>query len=1088
MKKELYPLLVAITMLLTTSLCAQWVEKNNGLWGGRAHAFAVDGDNIFAGTEGGVFFSSNNGATWTPRSVGLTSLRIRALAIAGSNIFAATRDGGVFRSSDKGISWTAVNTGLGFGGIYVTVNALIAKGTNLFAALDSGGVFRSSDNGATWTSVGVGGYAFAVIGENIFAGAYGYVMLSTDNGTSWTALNTGLPNKDVQALAVSGSNIFAGTEGGGVFRSTNNGTSWAAVNSGLSNLVVNTLVVNGSDVYAGTDGGMFLSTNNGASWTAINNGLGTGFSPPVHSSVVKGNNIFIGTTFGVSYSANNGANWTSVNTGITGATVWTLLSNGNSIFAGTINESGLYVSPNNAESWQPSNSGISFPAITSSAKIGNNLFVGGAGVFLSTNNGVTWSSVSTGLTNMSVRSLATSGANLFAGTYSGGVFLSTNNGASWNAVNTGLTESNIVCLAASGSNIFAGTYEGLFRSTDNGANWTSEGKAAMQVLNITPYIVSMAVMGSTIFAATFENGLFRSLDNGTSWVKILDEDNIHLHTLDDGSIFAGNTEVFVSTDNGTNWVAAGTGLPKLTSSTIYSMAVTETHLLAGTLFKGVWSRPLSEFPIPQPVVTITSFTPASGPEGTIVTINGTNFSATPSNNSVKFNGTTANVTASTSTSITAIVPAGATTGSIIVTTVRGGSATSSTNFTVTVPTQPEINIKQNNTNIASSGSYAFGNQDIGSASTSVTFTIENTGTGVLNLKGNPKIVISGVNANDFTVNQTATVAEIAAGATTTFTVTFSPITTGSKTAQLIISNNDNDENPYVINLIGTSIAPEINVKVNTASIASAGQYAFGDQIIGITSAAVTFTIENTGTGVLNLTSSPKVIMSGANANEFIVNQPASTAVTSGATITFSVTFSPSTTSSKTAQLSIANNDSDENPYIINLTGTGTCSNPTKPIITQVNNSDFTSSTLTSSSAPVGGTYQWFVNGTAIANASSQSYTTSASGSYSVRITVAGGCSSTSDPFVLVVTGLEPPSLNDDFALYPNPVTDWLVVALSKRGGKKDIAIYQITGNQMTELETLGNEINLYVGDYPPGMYIVKLSTSNSVGVVKFIKK
>jgi photosystem II stability/assembly factor-like uncharacterized protein len=969
MKKELYPLLVAITMLLTTSLCAQWVEKNNGLWGGRVHAFAVDGDNIFVGTEGGVFFSSNNGATWTPRSVGLTSLRIRALAIAGSNIFAATRDGGVFRSSDNGISWTAVNTGLGFGGIYVTVNALIAKGTNLFAGLDSGGVFRSSDNGATWTSVGGGGYAFAVIGENIFAGAYGYVMLSTDNGTSWTALNTGLPNKDVQALAVSGSNIFAGTEGGGVFLSTNNGANWVAVNTGLINLVVNTLVANGSDIYAGTSGGMFLSTNNGASWTAINNGLGTGFSPPVHSSVVKGNNIFIGTTFGVSYSANNGANWTSVNTGVTGATVWTLLSNGNSIFAGTLNESGLYVSSNNAESWQPSNSGISFPYITSSAKIGNNLFVGGAGVFLSTNNGMTWSSVSAGLTNMSVRSLATSGANLFAGTYSGGVFLSTNNGASWNAVNTGLTESNIVCLAASGSNIFAGTYEGLFRSTDNGANWTSEGKAAMQVLNIPPYIVSMAVIGSTIFAATYENGLFRSLDNGTSWVKILDEDNIHLFVLDDGSIFAGNTDVFVSTDNGTNWVAAGTGLPKLISSTIYSMAVTETHLLAGTLFKGVWSRSLSEFPIPQPVVTITSFAPASGPEETSVTINGTNFSTTPSNNIVKFNGMLATVTASTVTSITATVPVGATTGSVTVTTARGGSATSSTNFTLTVPTQPEINIKQNNTNIASSGSYAFGNQDIGSANTSVTFTIENT-----------------------------------------------------------------------------------------------------------------------GTGVLNLTSSPKVIISGENANEFIVNQTASTTVASGATTTFSVTFSPSTTSGKTAQLSIANNDSDENPYIINLTGTGTCSNPTKPIITQVNNSDFTSSTLTSSSAPAGGTYQWLVNGTAIANATSQSYTTSASGSYSVRITVAGGCSSTSDPFVIVVTAVEPPIVTGDFSIYPNPANDWLTLTLGKMAGKKDITIYQATGNQMAVQGILGNEVNLYVGDYPAGMYIVKVSTFNSVGALKFIKK
>jgi hypothetical protein len=979
LKKRLYSLSLAIIIiLLATNIYAQWVEKNNGLWGGRVHAFAVDGDNIFAGTEGGVFFSSNNGTTWTSRSTGLTSLRIRGLAIIGSNLFVATYGGGVFRSSDKGISWTAVNTGLGFGGSSITINTLVAKGTDLFAGGDGEGAFLSTNNGESWTEINTGlvynsiaaNYinAFAVSGGNIFAGTSSRgVFLSTDNGTSWTAVNSGLDDLDVNTLVINGSNIFAGTKGGGVFLSANNGASWVAVNTGLSNLVVNTLVANGSDIYAGTSGGMFLSTNNGASWTAINNGLGTGFSPVIYSSIVKGDNVFIGTG-GVFYSSDKGANWTAASTGISSSTVWTILNSGSSIFAGTIIGSGLSVSSNNAESWQPSNSGISFPYITSSAKIGNNLFVGGFGVFLSTNNGISWSSVNTGLTGQAVRALASSGSNLFAGT-NGGVFISENKGASWKAVNAGLTENYIECLAAGGSNIFAGTRDGVFRSTDNGANWTSEGKAAMQVLNIPPYIVSMAVMGSTIFAATYENGLFRSLDNGTSWVKILDEDNIHLLTLDDGSIFAGNTDVFVSTDNGTNWVAAGTGLPNVMSSTIYSMAVNDSHLFAGTLFKGVWSRPLSEFPISQPIVAITSFAPASGPEGTIVTINGTNFSATPSNNSVKFNGTTANVTASTSTSITAIVPAGATTGLVTVTTARGGSAISSTNFTVTVPTQPEINIKQNNTNIASSGSYAFGNQDIGSASTSVTFTIENT-----------------------------------------------------------------------------------------------------------------------GTGVLNLTSSPKVIISGANANEFIVNQTASTTVASGATTSFSVTFSPSTTSGKTAQLSIANNDSDENPYIINLTGTGTCSNPTMPIITQVNNSDFTSFTLTSSSAPAGGTYQWFVNGTAIANAASQSYTTSASGSYSVRITVAGGCSSTSDPFVLVVTGLEPPSLNDEFALYPNPVTDWLVVALSKWEGKKDIAIFQITGKQVIMHETSGNETKLYVGDYPSGMYILKIYTQQSVGILRFIKQ
>ena len=58
---------------------------------------------------------------------------------------------------------------------------------------------------------------FAVSDTNIFTGTGGGgVFLSTNNGTSWT--ETGLTNTDVCALAISGTNLFAGTWGGGVWR------------------------------------------------------------------------------------------------------------------------------------------------------------------------------------------------------------------------------------------------------------------------------------------------------------------------------------------------------------------------------------------------------------------------------------------------------------------------------------------------------------------------------------------------------------------------------------------------------------------------------------------------------------------------------------------------------------------------------------------------------------------------------------------------------------------------------------------------------------------------------------------------------
>jgi len=87
--------------------------------------------------------------------------------------------------------------------------------------------------------------------------------------------------------------------------------------------------------------------------------------------------------------------------------------------------------------------------------------------------------------------------------------------------------------------------------------------------------------------------------------------------------------------------------------------------------------------------SITSFTPDSGTIGTAVTITGTNFDPVTSKNEVKFNGVLATVTATSATSLTALVPGGATTGPITVTT-RGGTATSATNFTVITQPPPTI--------------------------------------------------------------------------------------------------------------------------------------------------------------------------------------------------------------------------------------------------------------------------------------------------------------------------------------------------------------------------------------------------------------
>jgi hypothetical protein len=94
---------------------------------------------------------------------------------------------------------------------------------------------------------------------------------------------------DIVSLAISGSDIFAGTYRGGLFLSSNNGTSWNEINNINS---VYSLAASGGNIFAGTSAGVFLSTDSCKSWTGVNTGLTNAF---VNSLAVSGGTIFAGT-------------------------------------------------------------------------------------------------------------------------------------------------------------------------------------------------------------------------------------------------------------------------------------------------------------------------------------------------------------------------------------------------------------------------------------------------------------------------------------------------------------------------------------------------------------------------------------------------------------------------------------------------------------------------------------------------------------------------------------------------------------------------------------------------------------------------
>ena len=142
------------------------------------------------------------------------------------------------------------------------------------------------------------------------------------------------------------------------------------------------------------------------------------------------------------------------------------------------------------------------------------------------------------------------------------------------------------------------TYSGIYRSSNNGANWTAADSGLSG-----PGLYSLAAKGTSLFAGTsWSAGVFTSTDNGASWTEAntgLPWFDIRSLLVNGRNLFAGTDlgGVFLSTDNGNSWTDVNLGLTDLE---VFSLAADDANLFAGTRNSGVWKRPLSEMTAVRP--------------------------------------------------------------------------------------------------------------------------------------------------------------------------------------------------------------------------------------------------------------------------------------------------------------------------------------------------------------------------------------------------------------------------------------------------------------------------------------------------------
>lgn len=155
---------------------------------------------------------------------------------------------------------------------------------------------------------------------------------------------------------------------------------------------------------------------------------------------------------------------------------------------------------------------------------------------------------------------------------------------------------------------------------------------------------------------------------------------------------------------------------------------------------------------------------------------------------------------------------------------------------------------------------------------------------------------------------------------------------------------------YIVNIISVSPYNEISVTGNATNIndgdttpSTVDGTDFGTADISGGTVNQTFTILNTGNINLNLTgASPYITITGANASDFTLIANPSTPVTAGGSTSFNIQFNPSATGVRTATVSFANDDTDENPFNFNIQGTGIVPPPCGTTV--LHNADFESGT------------------------------------------------------------------------------------------------------------------------------------------------
>ncbi|MCU7490651.1 MAG: T9SS type A sorting domain-containing protein [Ignavibacteria bacterium] len=358
-----------------------WAQKTNWYtYSGYAyvhadhHAMAIDpnnSSNIFLGTDGGIFKSSNKGTSWTDlnNDLYITQFYYGAVDPSANKYYGGAQDNGTVKS-DGTADWYEILSGDG-GAVEVDYN----NPNNIYMEYVDLAIYKSTNGGRSYvkamSGIPTGGSdewagtsdrvefiaPFTIDPNNpanLVAGTY-RVYKTTNGASTWATISgdltgdgTGSSGAKITTLAIAKGNsdvIYAGCSNGVVRSTADGGKTWNEKGSGLPNLNARKIAIDPKDpatafvVFSGYSDGqkVYKTTDYGQTWKNTSGNLPNIPANCILVNPANSNSLAVGTDLGIFTSADQGISWVQNNEGLANVSVSDLdyRASDNRIFAAT---------------------------------------------------------------------------------------------------------------------------------------------------------------------------------------------------------------------------------------------------------------------------------------------------------------------------------------------------------------------------------------------------------------------------------------------------------------------------------------------------------------------------------------------------------------------------------------------------------------------------------------------------------------------------------------------------------------------------------------------------------------------------------